>query len=51
MIFNSIKYSRISNLLDGSEDGQIRGNENIEKGNKIIQIKNDDYVASTYSDE
>ena len=35
---SSFKYSGISNLLDGSEDDRIRGNEDIEKGNEIIQI-------------
>ena len=31
MIFNSFKYSEISKLLDGSEDDQFRGHEDIEK--------------------
>ena len=31
MIFNSFKYSEISNSLDGSEDDQFRGCEDIEK--------------------
>ena len=31
MIFNSFKYSEISNSLDGSEDDQFRGCEDIKK--------------------
>ena len=31
MIFNSFKYSGISNSLDGSEDDQFRGYEDIDK--------------------
>ena len=57
MILNSFKYSGISNSLNGSEDYQFRGNEDIDKGSKIIQIENDelylndDYVASIDSHE
>ena len=36
MIFNI--YSGIGNSLDGSEDDQFRGYENIEEGNEVIQI-------------
>ena len=55
MIFNSFKYSGISSSLDGSEDGQFRGYEDIWKENEIIQIENDDlnlyddYVARSDS--
>ena len=48
MIFNSFKYSRISNSLDESEDNQFREYENIEKGNDIAKIENDDKL---YLDE
>ena len=51
MIFNSFKYSWISNSLDGSKDDQFREYEDIEKRNEIIRIKNDDYVESIYLDE
>ena len=58
MNWYSIKYSGISNSLDLSEDDQFRGYEDIEKGNEIIQIENDedeylddDYVISIDSDE
>ena len=55
-IFNSFKYSWISNSLDENEDGQFRGYEDIEKGNEIIQIQIEsdddyDYLASSNSDE
>ena len=42
IIFNSFKYSGISNSLNGGEDGQFRGCKDIEKRNDIIQIENDD---------
>ena len=48
MIFNSFKYSLISSSLDGTEDGKFRGYEDIEKGNEIIKIDNDDVL---YLDE
>ena len=49
-------YSGISNSLDGSQDDQFRGYEDIKNDYEIIQIKYgdlylDDYVASIDSDE
>ena len=41
MIFNFL-YSRINSLLGWSEDHQFRGYEDIEKGNEIIRIENDE---------
>ena len=38
-IFNSFKYSGISKLLDGSEDGKFIGCQDIEKEYEIIQIE------------
>ena len=56
MIFNSFKFSGISSSLDGSEDDQFRGYEHLEKGNKIVELENDealdqndDYVTSNES--
>ena len=40
IIFNSFKYSSISNSLDGNEDDNFRGYEDREKGNEINQIEN-----------
>ena len=58
MISNSFKYSRISNELDGSEDHQFRGYEDLEKRNEIIELENkkaidqeDDYGTSNGSDQ
>ena len=58
MIFNSFKYSGISNLLDDCEDDEFRWNEHLEKWNEIIHIENDDelyldddYVTSIDSGE
>ena len=39
MIYNSFKYSRISNLLDGREDGQFREYEDIEKETRLFKWK------------
>ena len=39
MTLNTFKYSETSNSLDGSEDDQFRGYEDIEQGNEIIQIE------------
>ena len=39
MIFNSFKYSGMSNLLDGSKDDQFKEYEDIEKRNENIRIK------------
>ena len=41
-MFNCFRYSWINSSLDGSEDDQFSGYENIEKINKIIKIKNDE---------
>ena len=51
MIFNTFKYSGVGNSLDGSEDDQLRGYQDIEKGNKIIQTENDYYVTNSDSNE
>ena len=58
MILNSFKYAGISNELGGSQDHQFRGYENIEKGYKAKELKNeetlyheDDYVASCGPDQ
>ena len=40
MIFNSFKYSGISNSLNGNEDDQFRGYEDIVRGNEITKIGN-----------
>ena len=56
MIFNS-KYSGISKLLDGSEDGKFRGCQDIKRKwdysnwNYDELYWDDDYVTSSYSDE
>ena len=52
MILIIFNYSEFSKSLNGSEDDQSRGHEDIEKGYEIIQIENDyelylnDYVTS-----
>ena len=58
IIFNSFKYSSISNSSDGSEDDNFRVYEDREKGNEINQFENnvklyldDDYETSSESDE
>ena len=58
MIFNSFTFSWISSSLDGSEDDEFRGYENLEKGNEIVELENDealdqdeDYVTSSESDK
>ena len=42
MVFNSFKYSRISNSLDGRGDDLFRWYEDIDKRYEIIQFQNDD---------
>ena len=58
IILNLFKYARISSELDGSEDHQFRGFENIVKGNETIELeieeeldKKDDNVAISGSDQ
>ena len=55
---NSFKYSGISSEIDGREDHQFRGDEDLEKGNDTIELENeeafdqeDHYVTSSGSDQ
>ena len=41
MILNSFKYAGISNLLYGSQVYKFRGDEDLEKGNETIKLKNE----------
>ena len=36
MVLNSFKYARINSELDGSEDHQFRGYQDLVKGNETI---------------
>ena len=39
MRFNSVKYSVLSNLLDGIEDGQFNGYEDIQNEMRLFKLK------------
>ena len=58
IIFKFIYYAGISSDLDGSEDHQFRCDEDLEKGNEIIELENEVafdkknyYAASSGSDQ
>ena len=42
IILNSFKYADISSELDGSQDNEFRGFENLEKENETILLENEE---------